>query len=250
MSAPEAKNDPAKGNLGQFDTTNWTVVLQAGDHDPSAAQVALEKLCATYWPPLYNYVRRSGYNEIDAQDLTQEFFARFIEKNYLSAARRERGRFRSFLLTCLQHFLTQEWRKAHRTKRGGQQTFIVWDQEAAEDHYAAADSSILTPAEVYDQRWALTLFGKALDRLRDEFVANGKAGEYEQLKEFLSNETGEGAYAVPANNLGLRAGAVAVAVHRLRKRYGELVREEIVHTVTSPGEVEDELSYLLSLAGR
>src|SRR5713226_6854660 len=124
MSVPEAKYDPAKGNPGRFDTTNWTVVLRAGDSNSSAGQVALEKLCATYWPPLYNYVRRSGYSEPDAQDLTQEFFARFIAKNYLSAARRERGRFRSFLLTCFQHFLTQEWRKTHRTKRGGQQTFI------------------------------------------------------------------------------------------------------------------------------
>ncbi len=250
MSLPEVKNDEARGSARPFNTTNWTVVLQAGDKNSSATQVALEKLCATYWPPLYHHARRSGHSETDAQDLTQEFFARFIERNYLSAARRERGRFRSFLLTCFQHFLTQEWRKAHRVKRGGKQTFIVWDNELAEDHYAAADTNNLTPAEVYDQRWALTLFGQALDRLCAEFVADGRAGEYEQLKRFLSNETGEGAYIAPAKHLGLTTGAVAVSVHRLRKRYGELVRDEIAHTVTSSGEVEHELNHLLSLIAR
>jgi RNA polymerase sigma-70 factor (ECF subfamily) len=225
-------------------------VLQAGENNSAGAEVALEKLCATYWPPLYNYVRRSGYNKSDAEDLTQAFFARFIAKNYLSAARRERGRFRSFLLTCLQHFLTQEWRKARRTKRGGEQSFIAWDLDAAEEEYTALDTHNLTPAEVYDERWALTLFERALNRLREEFHAQGKGSEYERLKHFLSNESSGGAYEKPALDLGLTTGAAAVFVHRLRKRYGELVREEIAHTVTRPEEVSGELNYLLSLVGR
>jgi RNA polymerase sigma-70 factor (ECF subfamily) len=242
--------EAARSRSQWFATTNWTVVLEAGVDGSSNAKKALETLCTSYWLPLYQCIRRSGYSPTDAQDLTQEFFARFIEKNYMSAARRERGRFRSFLLTCVQHFLTQEWRKSNRIKRGGRCTRIVWDSLAAQEQDAALESSHLSPAALYDQRWALTLLGRALNRLRDEFRADGKGPAYEALKQFLSNDVAAGEYGRLGEQLKLTTGAVAVFVCRLRKRYAELVREEVAQTVAGPEEIEEELGYLLSLVAR
>jgi DNA-directed RNA polymerase specialized sigma24 family protein len=243
MSCLEAQSIRAFGEARHFQTTNWTAVCEAGNDQCRTSNEALEKLCAAYWTPLYQYIRRMGYGEADAEDLTQEFFARFLQKNYVSAARRDRGRFRSFLLTCVQHFLVEKWRGAHRVKRGGREKFIAWE----EAHSFEAQLGHPTAAEAYDQRWALALFGNALARLQNEFDANHKRAQYEELKQFLSSEGNEQAYLGSARKLGISSGAVRVMVHRLRGRYRELVREEIAKTVSKPAEVGAELSYLISL---
>jgi len=230
---------PASGKW--FATTHWTVVIGAADSTAPGAQEALEKLCRIYWFPLYAYVRRQGHSEEDAQDLTQ--------KEYLGRANRERGKFRTFLLTSLQNFLRHEWEKVRAQKRGGGRTPVPWDDELAETNYRLEVSDQLTPDQIYEQRYAMALFRNALARLQEESAAKGKSAQFEQLKEFLSAEPGEGKYAEIASRLGMSSGAVAVAVHRLRQRYGELVREEIAHTVTTPAEVEEEMRYLIKLIG-
>lgn len=232
-----------------FATTHWTVVLGAADSAAPGAQEALEKLCRIYWFPLYAYVRRQGHSQEDAQDLTQEFFARFLQKEHLARADRERGRFRTFLLTSLQNFLRHEWEKVRAQKRGGGRTPVPWDDELAETNYRLEISEQLTPDQIFEQRYAMALFRNALARLQEDYAAKGKSAQFEQLKEFLSTEPGEGKYAEIASRLGMSAGAVAVAVHRLRLRYGELVREEVAHTVTTPAEVEEEMRYLIKLIG-
>jgi len=233
-----------------FATTHWSVVLAAGQDASPDAQEALEKLCRAYWYPLYAYVRRQGFSPEDAQDLTQEFFARFLQKKSFRRADRERGKFRTFLLTSLQHFLAHEWERARAQKRGGGLPLLPWDERSAESRYQLDATPDLAPDQVFDQRWALTLFQKALTRLHQEFAAEGKAQQFDQLKGFLSGVPAEGAYASAAADLGLKGGAVAVAVHRLRRRYGELVREEIAQTVASPAEVEEELRHLIALISR
>jgi DNA-directed RNA polymerase specialized sigma24 family protein len=170
--------------------------------------------------------------------LTQAFFARFLENNAVSQANRQRGRFRTFLLTSLQNFISNEWRRNSAQKRGGGRALLAWDELSPETYYQPDAASELTPDKVFDQRWALTLFQKALSRLREEFAAAGKGEQFDRLKDFLSAEVGEGAYAEVAARLGMSRNAVAVAVRRMRKRYGQLVRDEIAHTVASPTEVE------------
>src|SRR5262245_11948648 len=233
-----------------FGTTHWSVVLAAGHDSSPGAHEALEKLCRSYWYPLYGYVRRQGHNPEDAQDLTQAFFARLLEKKFLQLANRERGRFRSFLLTSLKHFLVHEWERAQSAKRGGAHAHLSWDQASAEERYQLEPSSELTPEKIFDQRWAFILFQQALTRLRDEYAVAGKGAQFDQLRNYLSAEVGDGGYASAAERLGMTTGAVAVAVHRLRQRYGELVYGEIAHTVANPAEIEDELRYLIGLISR
>jgi DNA-directed RNA polymerase specialized sigma24 family protein len=230
-----------------FATTHWSVIRGAADPSSPAVHDALEKLCRTYWPPLYAYVCRKGYSSHDAEDLTQSFIARMLEKNYLGQADRQKGKFRSFLLTSLQNFLAHEWERASAKKRGSGKRPVPWDELSARNGYGRAATSDLTPDKAYDQRWAFTLFQQALARLRAEFAAAGKGEQFQQLKGFLSDEADTGAYATVATRLKMTSGAVAVAVHRLRQRYGELVREEIAHTVAHPADVEDEMRYLIKL---
>jgi DNA-directed RNA polymerase specialized sigma24 family protein len=230
-----------------FATTHWSVVLAAGNDSSPGAQEALERLCRTYWLPLYAYVRRRGYTPEDSQDLTQAFFANFLEKNAVSRARRERGRFRSFLLTSLQNFLAHEWEKARAAKRGGGSRPLPWDEPSPEGRYQLESSPELSPDKAFERRWAMTLFQQALTRLHAESTAAGKAATFNELKSFLSEKADEGAYAAAAKRLRIAPAAVGVAVHRLRKRYGELVREEIAHTVATPGEIEDEMRHLIAL---
>jgi RNA polymerase sigma factor (sigma-70 family) len=230
-----------------FNTTHWSVVLAASQPDSAAAIQALESLCRTYWFPLYGFVRRKGYGPEDAQDLTQEFFARFLEKEYFRRADPRRGRFRSFLLTSLEHFLIHEWQRARAQKRGGGRPLLAWEELSAESRYQGEPISNLEPDKGFDQRWASTLFQKAVSRLQQESAAAGKSQQYNELKCFLAAEAGTGEYAGVADRLGLTPGAVGVAVHRLRQRYRELVREEIAHTVASPSEIEDEMRYLIGL---
>ena len=228
-----------------FVTTHWTVVLAAGDRASPLAAEALEQLCRLYWYPLYAYVRRKGHSPQDAEDLTQAFFAHFLEGNYVARASRQRGRFRSFLLTSLQNFLAHEWERARAVKRGGGRTLLPWDEVSVESRYQLEAASDLTPDKILEERWASTLFQKTLAGLQQEFAAAGHSKQFDRLKGFLSTEAQAGAYTELAASLGMSAGAVAVAVHRLRQRYGELVREEIAHTVSSPAEIEDELRYLI-----
>jgi RNA polymerase sigma-70 factor (ECF subfamily) len=250
MSPSDSSQDSASAKSRWFATTHWSVVLTASDGASPQAAEALENLCRTYWYPLYAYARRKGYSAPDAQDLTQEFFARFLEKNSLSRADRQRGRFRSFLLTSFQNFLGHEWDRARTEKRGGGWTFISWDERAAEGRYQLDGTPDLPPDKIFEQRWAFTLFQQALTRLREEAVASGKVEQFEQLKSFLSAEPDEGAYADVAARLSLSTGAVAVGVHRLRQRFGHLVREEIAHTVASPAELDEEMRYLIDLMRR
>lgn len=247
MSGSDGNSASARAKSSWFATTHWSVVLAAGQASSPNAQEALEKLCGTYWFPLYAYVRRKGHSPEDAQDLTQAFFAMFLKKNSLSQARRERGRFRSFLLISLQHFLAHEWEKARAAKRGGASRPLPWDQTSAESSYQLEAASELTPDKVFEKRWALALFQQALTRLHEEFTVSGKDELFEQLKGFLTEDSSDRGYAGVASRLSMSPSAVAVAVHRLRKRYGELVREELAHTVTSPDEIEDEMRHLISL---
>jgi RNA polymerase sigma-70 factor (ECF subfamily) len=247
--ATPVPTDPMSGP-GVFLTTHWSVVAAAGRNDTTRAHDALARLCQTYWHPLYAYVRRLGNSPHDAQDLTQEFFARLLAKNYLANADESRGRFRSFLLASLKHFLVNEWDKARAQKRGGGQVPISIDVGFAETtcHFEPADTT--TAEKIFERRWALTLLDQVLRRLRNEFVASGRQELFEQLKPTLTEASHSVRYAEIATRLGTTEGAVKVAVHRLRQRYRELLRAEIAETVANPGEVDDELRNLFAaLAG-
>ena len=233
-----------------FVTTHWSVVLTAGRSDTTRARNALARLCQTYWHPLYAYVRRLGNSPPDAQDLTQEFFARLLAKNYLADADESRGRFRSFLLTALKHFLANEWDKARAQKRGGGQIPVPIDPGSAETACGYEPADNLTAEKIYERRWALTLLDQVLRRLREEYVHAGREKLFEQLKPTLTEASRTVRYAEIAARLGMSEGAVKVAVHRLRLRYREVLRAEIADTVASPAEVEDELRNLFAaLAG-
>lgn len=228
-----------------FATTHWSVVLAAGDPQSTAAQEALAKLCQTYWYPIYAYVRRRGYSPHDAQDLTQEFFARLLRSHYFSLADRKRGKFRSFLIASLKHFLSHEWEKAKAQKRGGEYTFISINEEEGENKYKNEPPDNVTADVLYDRRWALTLLEQVLDKLRKEYEEAGKAQLFKALEPALTGSELLPAYTELGKKLGMSEGAVKVAIHRMRRRYGELLREEIANTVASPEEVEEELRQLL-----
>jgi RNA polymerase sigma-70 factor (ECF subfamily) len=233
-----------------FVTTHWSVVLTAGRSDTTRARGALARLCQTYWYPLYVYVRRLGNSPPDAQDLTQEFFTRLLAKNFLADADESRGRFRSYLLAALKHFLANEWDKARAQKRGGGHLPIPIDLATAETSCCFEPADPRSPEKIYERRWALTLLDQVLRRLRAEHVRDGKEQLFEQLKTTLTEASGKVAYAEIARRLDTTEGAVKVAVHRLRQRYREVLRAEIADTVASPGEVEDELRNLFAaLAG-
>ena len=230
---------------GQFNTTHWSVVLLAGKAENSNAAAALESLCGSYWYPLYAYVRRKGYSPHDAQDLTQEFFARFLEKNYFQLAAPERGRFRSFLLKSLNHFLVNEWVRNRAEKRGSGQRLISIDEENAERLYQQEPAGETPPETLYDKKWALALLDAALRRLAKEYSKTGKGGIFEHLKGLILNEASGEMYRTVGVSLGMSEGAVKVALHRLRGRFREVIREEVAQTVTTPNEVEEELRCLM-----
>ncbi|HEY2951108.1 MAG TPA: RNA polymerase sigma factor [Verrucomicrobiae bacterium] len=237
-----------QASAGYFATTHWTVIVHARQGDSPQARAALEQLCRTYWYPLYAYVRRQGHGPHDAQDLTQAFFETFLEKNYLDDVRHERGKFRSFLLVALKHFLANEWDKAQAQKRGGGK--LVPLDDSAETRYIREPRDELTAEKIFERRWALTLLEQVLSRLREEFVADGKTAQFDCLKVFLSAGKGAVPYAQVAVELEMSEGAVKTAVHRLRQRYRELLRAEIAHTVFSPGEIDGEIRHLFAALSR
>jgi len=246
LSEPGETEASSGAGGGQFNTTHWSMVLLAGQTRAPHADAALESLCRTYWSPLYAYVRHQGRSAHDAQDLTQEFFARLLEKKYLRLAARERGRFRSFLLKSLKHFLINEWERGQSQKRGGGQKVFSLDDEAAERSYLQQPAGHLAPESLYDRLWATTLLERAMERLGANYAATGKRELFDQLKPLLLSEgTGE-SYRHAAGPLGLSEGAVKVAVHRLRQRFREVVRAEIAQTVATPAEVDEELRCLMA----
>ena len=225
------------------------MVLSAQDRDSARSDAALETLCRTYWYPLYAFARRLGHPAHDAQDLTQEFFARLLRKEYLKSAEREKGRFRTFLLVALKHFLANEWDRQHAQKRGGFVSVMSIDQELAESRFAAEPSHNLQPDVLFDRQWAMTLLERTMSQLHDEYVATGRARLFEFLQGCLAKDESALPYAEIATRLNLTEAAVKMAVHRLRVRYREILRGEIADTVSSPGEIEEELRHLFSTFG-
>ena len=221
-------------------------MLASGQGASDGADAALEKLCRAYWRPLYAFVRRRGYNAHDAQDLTQEFFARLLAKDFLRAVNRSKGKFRSFLLAALDHFLANEWRNAHAQKRGGRCSFVSIDDDSAELPYQLVSTSNLSPEQFFDKQWAITLLEQVVAKLREEFIADGKATQFEILKITLTGEKRAETYAQMAAKLETTEDALKMAVKRLRERYGELLRAEIANTVSDQAEIEEELSALIA----
>lgn len=226
-------------------TTRWTVVLAAGQRDLPQAGQALEELCATYWFPLYAYARRQGQSKEDAEDLVQDFFTRFLGKNYLAGLHSEHGKFRAFLLACFKHFLSNEWDRAGRQKRGGHATVLSLDWQQADTRYRIDPADHLSPDRLYDRAWAIVLLERVLARLREEHVSAGKLRLFDHLKPFITLGKSALPYRQAAETLGTNEAAARVAVHRLRRRYRELLHEEIAQTLSHPDQVEEEMRALL-----
>lgn len=239
------KPSEAPGGGGVFRTTQWSLVLNAGSDDSSLAATALEQLCQRYWYPLYASVRRSGYSHADASDLTQSFFARVLGQNSLFGLAPGETRFRSFLLVALKNFLINEWQSANRLKRGGGRQIISLD-ETADELYRAEPADHASPDKLFEKRWALSVVELVLNRLQNEFMAAEKPELFLALKPALSGDKLEKPYAEVAADFGLTEGAIKVAVHRMRKRFGELLRAEVAETVRDERLVEDEVRYLIS----
>lgn len=227
-----------------FRSTHWSVVLAAGRAGAPAAQEALEQLCRTYWYPLYAYVRRRGNPPEEAKDLTQGFFADLLERHDLASVAPEQGRFRSFLLTALNHYLANQWDRTRARKRGGGQAALSLDDEVAEDRYRLEPADLATPEIFYERRWAQTLLEHALESLRIEYTRAEKGGVFEELQGFLADPKAASRAEIAARH-GIGLNAVDVAIHRLRRRYGELVREEIARTVNRPEDIEEEIRALI-----
>jgi RNA polymerase sigma-70 factor (ECF subfamily) len=244
---PQESSKPSADPFSpQFTTTHWSVVLKAGDGQSNEAQAALAQLCANYWYPLYAYVRRRGYGPEDAQDLTQSFFLRLLEKNYVQLADRRRGKFRNFLLIGLNRFLLDEWDRGRRIKRGGDQVPISLDGLKAEERYKLEPIDPLDATRLYDRRWATTLLQSVLQRLAAEQAGCDRANQFEVLRRFLVADTAPEAYADAAQRLGLSIPASRMAVSRLRERYREMLREEILRTVATPEDAEEEYRSLMA----
>ena len=232
-----------------FVTTHWSVVVTAGRSDTPRAQAALEKLCQTYWYPLYAFVRRRGHSVEDAQDSTQEFFSRLLAGNWVGDADRAKGRFRTFLLTALNRFMANEWDRARARKRGGGVVPVPLDTELAESRYGADTSNTLAPDRLYDRQWAMTLLDRTLARLEMEHQRLDKPAEFAVLSPVLTAERGDIPYAAIAGQLGLSEPAARMAVHRLRKRFREVFREEIAQTVADPADIDAEIRDLFAALG-
>jgi len=229
------------GVSAAFTTTQWSGVLDARQTDPERARAALENLCSRYWYPLYAFVRRRGHGPHDAEDLTQSFFAHLLSHDALRSVEPAKGLFRTFLLSSLVNFLNDQHDRHQALKRGGGKQIVSWDALTAEELYQHEPAESLTPEKLFERRWALTLIEQVLSRLRQEYEASGKIELFRQLEGCLTGGVGLGFYEETARLLGMNEGAVRVALHRLRRRLGELLRSEIAHTVTRPEQVDDEI---------
>ena len=231
-----------------FGTTLWTVVLAAGDPNHPDATAALDRLCRTYWYPVYAYVRRKGRTAADAEDLTQEFFSRLLARDFPVGVEREGGKFRSYLLRSLDHFLLNQWSRANAAKRGGGTATFSLDGVDADARYALEPRDESTPESAYDRRWASTVLETVRARLGEEYAVQGKAALFAALEPSLTGGDDLLPYSELMERLDLKASALKMAVHRLRKRFGELLREEIAQTVSTPAEIEDEIRELITAA--
>jgi RNA polymerase sigma-70 factor (ECF subfamily) len=248
--APSDQHRPAAPAAPErFATTHWSVIVAARDGDAPQAREALAALCQTYWYPLYVYIRRQGYSWDEAQDMTQEFFARLLEKEALRLVDPAKGKFRSFLIAACKHFLANERDRARAVKHGGGHVFLPIDGRDAESRYQSEPAHGQTPEKAFERRWALTLLNQVLGRLRAQFQGADKGRLFDRLKGFLSKEKTAGGYEQAAQELGMTEGAVKVAVHRLRQRYRELLREEIGQTVRDPGQIDEEIRDLFHALG-
>jgi RNA polymerase sigma-70 factor (ECF subfamily) len=247
MAHTRREPDPTRSQAGRFETTHWSVVLAARDRDAPRAEQALAALCAAYWYPLYAFVRRQGHDPDRAADLTQEFFARLLEKDYLKAVDRAKGRFRSFLLAACKHFLANVHDREVALKRGGGRRPVSIDQRDAEGRYLCEPAHDLTPERLFERRWALTLLDRALDQVSREFHRGGKGVLYDRLKVVLTGAAEAASYARLGAELGMTEDAVKKAAQRLRQRYRAVLRELVAETVEEPGQVEDEIRALFAI---
>jgi RNA polymerase sigma-70 factor (ECF subfamily) len=228
----------------RFQTTSWGVLRDAAEGSPGAVREALGRLCESYWPPVYAFIRSRGHSPSDAEDLTQAYFARFLEKDYLADFRPEVGRFRTFLRASIAHFLANEWDRSRAAKRGGGQRALSLDAATAEERVRLEPVDRLTPEAVFERQWAAAVLSRCLERLRHEQAAGGGRDRFERLKAFLSSD-GDTGYATLARDLGLSETAVRVAVHRLRRRFCAVLREEILETVSDARDVDGEIRWLI-----
>jgi RNA polymerase sigma factor (sigma-70 family) len=236
--------------VGQFPPTLWTMVLLAGGEPGDQAGDALAQLCQRYWYPLYAYLRRRGQSAHDAEDLTQGFFLHLLSRRGLAKVQRQRGKFRSFLLSSLQNYVSDEWDRSRAQKRGGGAALVSLDAQDAEKRYSAEPAGPMDPELLFEHRWAVTILDRALERLEAEYQAAGKAQRFEALRIFLTGEPQGVSYAETGARIGLSDGAVKVAVLRMRQRYRELVRGEIAHTIESEADIDEEMRHLLAILSR
>jgi RNA polymerase sigma factor (sigma-70 family) len=248
MSPPGQNPDAMRDHGRPFATTHWSIVLAAGHGSQPDSRAALAKLCEAYWYPLYCYVRRRGHGQDEAQDLTQGFLATLLERDSLQVADPHRGRFRSFLLGSMNHFLANQRRRQLADKRGGGRVLLSLDFQSGENRFSREPSHDQTPEKLYERRWAMTLMEQALSNLRQEYAAGGKLALFDRLSAFLGGDKGA-AYRDIAVELDMTEGAVKVAVHRLRKRCREHLRAEVAQTVADPQDIEGELRDLLAVIG-
>ena len=246
MSNLIATDSTAQSGGAAFTTTHWSVVLEAQGESP-AAHEALEKLCCTYWRPIFAFLRRQGLHPAEAEDITQGFFAQLLERRSFDAVRREKGRLRSYLLGALKYFLTDEQRRAMAIKRGKGQRLIPLDELRADDRIEIEPADPVTAEMIYERRWALTVLDRVLSRLKHEYNAAGNTALFDSLKQLLPDEPGSPSQAEIATGLGITENAVRQAFYRFRQRYQSILQEEIAHTVATPGDVEDELRHLIAV---
>ncbi len=236
--------------MTKFQTTPWSLILAARRRDEPGAERALARLCESYWFPLYAFVRRRGHGAEEARDLTQAYFLKLLEKDYLGDVDRGAGRFRSFLLVSMKHFLANEWKAGRAAKRGGGKSPVSLDMDGAEDRFLAEPCESETPESVFERRWARVVLQRTTEALRREFESAGKRERFERLAPLLTGGSVDGSYAQIARELGQSESAVKMAVHRLRSRFGELLKQEIGVTVTDPADVEAEIRYLFDALER
>src|SRR6516162_2727792 len=250
MTQQRSNDNAQEGPAGAFHTTHWSVVLAAGEEGSEQATTALSRLCQTYWFPVYAFIRKKGHSPEQAQDFTQEFFAGFLQKNYVARARRERGRFRVFLMSSVENFLHNQHDRAQAQKRGGGQALLSLNYQDAEQRYQIEPVEESDPATIFEQQWAATLLETILNRLRQEFSAEGRAGVFDDLQGHLWGDVDSIPYTLLAQNSGLDEGNLKTIAYRWRQRYRALLREEIAQTVAKPGEVDDEIRHLIRIVSQ